>query len=223
MLAGCCCNLRLEKWFDTKGFSLVQKRSVLLTETPQQPNLLFLAASPLKSPSPLYLLSLLLWVSAEGSTSSASSPPCSSPSSFELRLPCVRQLHSWKVWREQILSAPVMLRAAHPQPRCHGTWRDVWHFPASLSLFPALSWVLSFCLGCKIKPFLAFFPKPLLPQSYLEPWVWASTAVSNLLIPTKNLSWLCHDMLCAFLWWLFQCVRLSSSRCTLHVDRLSVL
>lgn len=50
----------------------------------------------------------------------------------------------------------------------------------------------------KSSHFLLFFPSPSCPQSCLEPWVWASTAVSNLLIPTKNLNRLCHDMLCAF-------------------------
>lgn len=64
---GCCCNLHGENWFGTKGFSLVQKWSVLLTETPQQPNLLFLAASPLKSP--------LLFISFRSSSESAQTAP----------------------------------------------------------------------------------------------------------------------------------------------------
>lgn len=51
---------RADYWFGTKGFSLVQKQSVLLTETPPQPNLLFPAGSALKCTpsSPLFSISL---------------------------------------------------------------------------------------------------------------------------------------------------------------------
>lgn len=51
---------RTDYWFGTKGFSLVQKQSVLLTETPPQPNLLFPAGSALKytPSSPLSTISL---------------------------------------------------------------------------------------------------------------------------------------------------------------------
>lgn len=64
---GCCYEQYGENCFGTKGFSLVHKRSVLLTDTPQQPNLLFLAASPLKSP--------LLFISFCSSSESAQEAP----------------------------------------------------------------------------------------------------------------------------------------------------
>lgn len=56
---------RTDCWFITKGFSPVQKQSVLLTETPPQLNLLFPAGAALKyppnpPPSPLFSSSLHL-------------------------------------------------------------------------------------------------------------------------------------------------------------------
>lgn len=128
-----------------RSFSLAQKWSVLLLPRCLSSLtcclcliLLWNAPTPcsLLLPSLLHLSLLLLWVNAGGSTSPASSPSLSS-SSFALWAPSsLRQTAPFMksvTWAG--LEDPVTLPAMHPKPRCCGSYRNVWHSPASDSLF----------------------------------------------------------------------------------------
>lgn len=110
-------------------------------------------------------------------------PPCRPPPLlFEPHPPCVRQLHSWKVWREQVLSTLVTLPAMHPKPRCCGSYRNVWHSPVSDSLSPLLFLLFSFNLDRKIShsPPPSFLCQPCFIAER-EPCICAPSTVSNLL------------------------------------------
>lgn len=201
---GCCCNLHGENWFGTNGFSLVQKRSVLLTETPQQPNLLFL---------------LLPW-----------NPP-SSLSPFAPPLSQRRRLHLFCILASPLLllfwaasslrqTAPFMKivtcaylkrpgDAASRTPTAQVPWdiKGCLAFSSfSINLSRAFLGFFFFCLDCKIEPFRAFFQVLSSPWAVIEPWVRASTAVSSLLIRTTNLKRWVHDMFVCFLLVISACV-----------------
>lgn len=171
--------------FGPNGFSFEQKRFVLLTEAPLQPNLLFPAGAALKyarptsspphpPPSPLLCFHFIPLCSAHGSLLHPSS-------SLSRVLCCVRHLHSWKAWREQVLSDTETVHTAHPL-----TAQVLRESQGCLSFFPSLPfWPflrrVFVIFSCPLGGFITV----LLPCLRAEtgPWIWAVSPVSNLLMP----------------------------------------
>lgn len=247
---GCWYNWHGKNWFGTKGFSLVQKRSVLLTETPPQPNLLFPAGAALKyipppPPPPLLLFSSpLLFISLCSSSLSLcrrlhlrpAIPPCSlsrvlSASDSSIHEKCDVSRSSATRWRCRppthspgaagVRGMPVILQPLSPS------------LPAFVCCFsPSWPSVQSFSPG--------FFPPPI-PASELREvheselcllWVICWCCVFAVHLSGSSVMWRYFSCLYIYLWcflWLCMCVYVCKETASvrmcvlcLYVDQLSV-
>lgn len=143
---------------------------------PPTPNTLSPASSSSSISSPLLSFHFISRCSAYDS------PLRPSPCSPSWNLCCVRHLHSWKAWREQVLIDTERIHAAHRL-----TAQVLRESQGCLPVSPSVPF-WTFLPGL----FLVFLPRVSKLTSILRaetgPWIWAVSAVSNLIMMWRFLS-----------------------------------